>query len=179
MQINNASKVKSQKRPIKPWITRGLRVSIKKKNALFQISKEISDQEFTDEYKTYRNLLTLLKNKSHDNYYREKLSQHGQNKSKTWLLINEITQRKRNRSCSIKCMVNEDKVKLEDSASIADCLNNHFGTVGQKLASKLDSENVKTKDPLEYIQNRYQTLFSYHTQMVIRFYSSSQSLILV
>ena len=70
-----------QKRAIiKPWITKGLKVSIKKKNNLFQISKKINDQKFTDEYKSYRNLLTLLKNKSHDNYYKDKLNLYGQNK---------------------------------------------------------------------------------------------------
>ena len=72
-----------QKRAIiKPWITKGLKVSIKKKNNLFQISKKINDQKFTDEYKSYRNLLTLLKKKSHDNYYKDKLKLYGQNKSK-------------------------------------------------------------------------------------------------
>ena len=40
-----------QKRAIiKPWIIKGLKISIKKKNNLFQISKKLNDQKFTDEY---------------------------------------------------------------------------------------------------------------------------------
>ena len=49
-------------------------------------------------------------------------------------------------------MVNEDGVSLRDSAGIADCLNKHFGTVGEKLASELNPENNESKDPLDYIQ---------------------------
>ena len=86
---------KQENSNIKPWITKGLKISIKKKNILFQISKQISDQEFTNEYKLYRNLITLLKKKSHDNHYREKLHHCGKNKSKTWQIVNEITKQKR------------------------------------------------------------------------------------
>ena len=94
----------------------------------------------------------------------KKLSQYGQNKSKTWQLVNEITKRKKIRSCSIKNMINENNENLKDPASIADCLNQHFGTVGQKLASALDSENVKTKDPLEYIQKQVpHSIFLHYT----------------
>ena len=138
---------------IKPWITKGLKVSIKKKNNLFHISKQINDKKFSDEYKSYRNLLTLLKKKSHDNYYREKLNLYGQNKSKTWKIINEITKRKKIRKCNIKYIVNENGSTLCDTQSIADCLNCHFGSIGEKMASKINLENA---DPLKYIAKQVQ-----------------------
>ena len=53
-------------------------------------------------------------------------------------------------------MVNEDNVTLHDTASIADCLNKHFGTVGEKLASQLSADTDIAKDPLKYIKKEVQ-----------------------
>ena len=51
-------------------------------------------------------------------------------------------------------MLNNDGITLRESASIADCLNSHFGSVGEKLASEFNYENNNGKDPLDYIQKQ-------------------------
>ena len=49
-------------------------------------------------------------------------------------------------------MVHEHGTKLEDPSKIADCLNKHFSSVGEKMASKFDnSSGSDLKNPLDYI----------------------------
>ena len=87
-------KEKAAKRD-KPWITQGLKVSIHKKFELldkFRISKL---QEDNLKYKKHLNLLTHLIKKAEFLYYRDLSIIYGNDKSKTWKLVNEISHRKR------------------------------------------------------------------------------------
>ena len=48
--------------------------------------------------------------------------------------------------------MDKNGARLEDSTKIANCLNNHFSSVGSKMANNIESQNIVTKDPLEYIK---------------------------
>ena len=77
---------------------------------------------------------------------------YGENRSKTWKLINEIAKRKRNSDRTIKCMTDKHGTKLEDPTKIANCLNEHFSSVGEKMASHFnDMDESARKNPLDYI----------------------------
>ena len=142
----------------KPWLTDALKKCINKKNLMYRLSKRKNDSKITLEYNQYRNILTNLKRKAKDNYYKQKLSEYGHNKSKTWQIINEITLRKKKNGQHIpRQMVNEEKgVKISQNEAIAQLLNGHFGTIGKNMASKfknLSASVVDTlRDPLDYIQ---------------------------
>ena len=139
----------------KPWITSALKKSISKKNLLYRLSKRKNDPSITLKYNQYRNLLTKLKRNAKENYHRDKLIEFGHNKSKTWQIINEITSRKRKgNQNSPKSIINGHGEKIEEPGKIASVLNEHFGTVGQKMADKIDDSDLNScvKDPLEYIE---------------------------
>ena len=55
---------------------------------------------------------------------------------KIWRLVKEITKRKRATKTSIKALIDKNGVKLHDPMLIANSLNEHFSTVGKKMASK-------------------------------------------
>ena len=55
------------------------------------VHKKTQKIEAILKYCQFRNLLTKLLRKSKDGYYREKILAYGQDKSKTWQIINEIT----------------------------------------------------------------------------------------
>ncbi len=74
----------------KPWITRGIKVSIKTKNKLFVLSKRSNDYDSLYRYKKYLNLLTAVKMRARQNHYSELAVRYGNNKSKIWRLINDI-----------------------------------------------------------------------------------------
>ena len=75
----------------KPWITKGIRTSIKEKNRLYQIA----DQE---KYKYYRNKICSLIHLSKKHYYCAFFNNNLSNKKKTWQGINELLNR-----CKRKC----------------------------------------------------------------------------
>ena len=101
-------------------------------------------------YKSYRDILTKLKIKAQQNYYSELAVRYGNNKSKIWRLINEISNRKRKMKNNIKVLVDKDGRKLTEPTLITKCLNEHFSTVGQNMAEKF--KNVESnKNPIDYI----------------------------
>ena len=48
------------------------------------------DQEKINEYKKYRNMVQKEINREKQNYYRQKIEQHGNNNKKLWDCVNEI-----------------------------------------------------------------------------------------
>ena len=100
----------------------------------------------------YLNKLTHLKEKAKNKYYRDKSELYGNDKSKAWQLVNDIANYKKKTKTNVKNMVDENGNKLTNSIDIANCLNNHFATVGSKMAQKFDDINSsRLKDPLSYI----------------------------
>ena len=100
-------------------------------------------------------MLTRSKRIAEQLYYKKLSILYGHDKSKTWKLINEVSKRKRNtKSLTISSIVDKNGVRLEDSSKIANCLNNHFSSVGSKMANNIESQNIVSKDPLEYIKKR-------------------------
>ena len=89
-------------------------------------------------------------------YYRNKAKLYGQDKSKTWQLVNEISNYKRKVKTNVKCIIDENGNELTDPVSKADCLDNHFGNVGKNMAEKYQSTpSSSLRDPLSYIQKRF------------------------
>ena len=75
-------------------------------------------------------------------------------------LVNEISHRKRKKGCSINSMLNKEGVRLTDPQEIANCLNDHFGTVGANMAEKFNEvDNERLRDPLDYMKNEVKNSF--------------------
>ena len=137
----------------KPWISSALKVSIKRKNELYSNSKSKNDLELNLKYSQYRNILTKLLRKAKDNHYIQKFLIYGHDKAKTWRLVNEITNRKRKCNQNIPKSINDPQEgNIENPKRIAEVLNSHFGTVGQKMASKFNATGEPEKDPLDYVK---------------------------
>ena len=152
----------------KPWITKGLKISIRTKNKMFQLLKKTSDLAANQKYKDYRSLLTRLKIKAKNKYYYELAVSYGNDKSKTWRLINEIMNRRRKSKKSVNSIIDTHGRKIQDPKIIANSLNEHFSTVGKVMASKFSS-NTNQKNPLDYVSADIKNLliFSPTTQSEI------------
>ena len=115
----------------KPWITKGIRTSIKEKNRLCQIG----DQK----YKYYRNKICSLIRLSKKHYYCAFCNNNLSNMKKTWQGINEslnCCKRKCKSGSKLKDPDNNNNL-TNDSSRIPNILNKHFSNVGNILASKL------------------------------------------
>ena len=94
--LKTVSKCKA-KQFSKPWITRGIRKSIKIKNSLFH-------SNFNAKYRLYRNkiitLIRLSKKQYFHNYFQSNIS----NMKKTWAGINEVINRGRKKMKKNSCL---------------------------------------------------------------------------
>ena len=157
---------KQKKLPSKPWITMGLKISSDRKDILYNKAintKSLEDWQF---YKKYRNIFTSLKKLAYYLYCREKSILYGNDKSKTWRLINEISNRKKKSYHSVKTVNSKSGEKLQNSLDIANCFNSHFSSIGKNMASKFDepSSGNNLKDPIDYVKsNISQSLYMEET----------------
>ena len=142
---------KKQKRfKSKPWLSKGIKISINNKNKLYKTCKKSNDQVLFEKYKIYRNILTRIKHRAREKYYAELAVQYGNDKSKIWKLINEISMRKRKNNTCIKSMKSKQGFKLQDPKQIANRLNVHFSTIGESMAKKFVNLS-NFRDPIDYL----------------------------
>ena len=139
--LKNISKRKA-KQLNKSWITKGLKKSIKIKNHLFYLG------DF-DKYKLYRNKILTLTRISKKNYYRTYFKNNLKNMKKTWVGINSLINRKQKVLKPISALKwpNNNEITRNPS-KITNILNDHFSTIGQKLASNISNSNKHFSDYL-------------------------------
>ena len=117
----------------KPWITNGLRKSIKVKNSLFQSG------DFA-QYKLYRNKISALNRLSKKNYFHAFFVDNLNNMKNTWNGINSLINGKKKKIRAISSLkrLNDDSI-TNDPLEISNIFNNYFSSVGEKLASRVPS----------------------------------------
>lgn len=117
-----------------PWITRGIKASIKVKNRLFATGDNTR-------YKLYRNKICSLIRLSKRNYYFDYFNDSIANMKKTWEGINTLLHRKTKPSKCLSAVKDPAKNNnvIRDPSCIPDIFNKHFASVGNNLASKLPS----------------------------------------
>jgi hypothetical protein len=133
----------------KPWITRAIKNSIRKKNSLYKDYLKLKTEKSHSTYKTYRNKLTAILRKSEKSYYLQKLQSVKDNLAKTWKILNSITSRKKPQVRVVDEIVCHNNI-ISDPTLIANKFNNFFANVGSELAKKIPpvSENFEHFLPL-------------------------------
>ena len=91
-------------------------------------------------------------------YDRQKFADYGHDKAKTWQHVNEIMKRKRKARSSIRKIRNKEGRDIYDVEGIANCLNEHFSSVGKNLALIHDKN---PKNPMDYITDRVERDISF------------------
>ena len=71
----------------KPWITKGILISIKAKNELFRRYFKSNDADKKDFYRKYLNILTHIKYHAKRNYYGNLIKINNESFSQIWLII--------------------------------------------------------------------------------------------
>lgn len=121
--------ISNRKRAIKPWVTPGLLRCIRFRDQLHQKTKKNPDNETLRisyiRYRTHCN--RILKNLKKQ--YEKKLIQENKNNIKnTWRAIKKI--------CNIEKKTQSASELLQNSNTISN-INNHFASVGRKLATTI------------------------------------------
>ena len=130
---------KELKQQFKPWITTGIRKSIKVRDKLFNKyinSKNHNKELIHNEYKRYRNLIVSLTRLSEKKYYQSYFKDNYNNIRKTWDGIKSIINISNMKSMSPNSPNVNNKINT-NPVDIANCFNDYFSNIGSKLAEKI------------------------------------------
>ena len=133
-------RVKKRYRNRLPWLTTGLKESIKHKNKLFKISRRHPTAHNKTVYKDYRNKITALLRIAEKQFYQGQIIENKNNLRKTWGIIKQVINKNKNNKICDKFISGKDITS--DPKTIANAFNNYFVNVGPTLASKIPDQPV-------------------------------------
>ena len=148
---------------LKPWITSGIRKSIATRDKLRKKSIKNKSDEIDKLYKFYRNKITHVKRLSFNNHYNKKLQNSFGNKRKEWEIVNQITAYKKKKKSEIHTLKGENGVVLRNECDIANGLNKHFNSIGQKMANKFPKSTEGDTKAVEKIDRTLDTIYLHRT----------------
>ena len=91
-------------------------------------------------FKKQRNLVNIQIRSAMQNYYLNNFNECTGDSRKTWQTINELTSRKSGKKSVTSLKLN--CVSLTNPTILSNEFNNHFATIGPKLAEKVNSSIV-------------------------------------
>ena len=133
----------------KPWVTKCILNSIKRKNKLYKAYIKNPCTSTKSRFVLYRNKLTHLLRISERKYYNDKLILYNNDLRHSWSIINEILDRGK-KNIKLPEKLESDQGEITDAKSKADCFNRFFASIGYELDKKIRKPNIH---PLNYMQN--------------------------
>jgi hypothetical protein len=142
--------IKNNATILKPWITNGLLVSVRRKNQIYKRTKKFpNDKRLLTHYRKYRNYLTSLIRKTKNDFYSRKIADAGNNCKKVWDTINSALS-KPAKSGKVREIEHDNRIVCADQnpREVANIFNTFFANVGKDLASKIvPQNNIPTNNP--------------------------------
>lgn len=130
----NIIKIKNKKR--RTWITNGLITSINERDKMYQqIIKDPNNRILKENYITYRNMTNNLIRKTKTQYFQKKIEKNKKDTKHLWNTVKEICSQKKVHN-RINSIFDNGQI-LTDGKLITNNFNNHYVTVGKKLADQI------------------------------------------
>ena len=136
-------KVRKRYRNRLPWLTDGLRKSIKQKNKLYRKYIRFQTSYNKKSYNTYNNKLKSLLKKSEKEHYQHCFTRCANNLKKTWSIIKEVLNK--NKSSKINDTFKYNNQTTSDKNVIANKFNEYFVNIGSTLAATIPREGPNHK----------------------------------
>ena len=127
----------------KPWITKGILVSIKIKDKLFRACFKSNNANKKAVYKKYLNKLSHIKYHAKRNYYENLIKSNNRNPSQIWSVIKEISNFKKfsKKSKLPSVLLIENQMIDTDSHMFLDKLCEYFANIGTNLEHNIPQTN--------------------------------------
>ena len=126
----------------KPWITSGLKKSIKVKHFFLQSGNLVK-------YKLYRNRICTLTRLSKKNYFHAFFSYNLNDMKNTWNGINSLINNKRKKSKVVSSLKHlYDNSTTKDPLEMSNIFNRYFTSVGHSLATQVPSSSHRFNEYL-------------------------------
>ena len=130
----------------KPWLSDGIKKSIKMKNKLYLNQLQNPSVSNIEKYKVYKTHLNRLLRISERKHYEETLKENKYNSRKLWSVLRDVINKKKSSPVPTQFMINGKKES--DKGAIANKFNLYFTNIGNDLAKKIP---LTALDPLSYI----------------------------
>ena len=128
-----------------PWLNQSIRNLMKESDLAKKFT--LKSPEEWSVFKQLRNKVTKEIKVAIETHYRGLIEENKDNPKKTWKTINRMLD-KSPQSITTSCLDVEGN-RITKEADIAEALNQHFVTVGPKLAGKIEQRT--NDDPLKYV----------------------------
>ena len=120
----------------KPWFTKGLAKSVKKKNMLYKCLLNNPNSSNEIAYKSYKNKLTHSLRVAKRLYYEKQIEKLKSNVKATWKVLSEILNRNKGKR-GLPSVFREGSLEISDPKEIANLFCKYFTNIGPNLASKI------------------------------------------
>ena len=124
---------KEQKLKAKPWITRGIIISINFKNLMFKFAIKDKTKKFSAHFRKYRNILNRVIECSKRLYYKQVIKKNKENSKKLWKIVNDIVSTKSTSTCRINGVLDECSKIVNDPKCIGNLMNKNFVNIADNL----------------------------------------------
>ena len=132
-------KIKLRYNNRKPWLSEGLRYSIKQKNRLYYKSIKCKTAYNEILYTRYRNKLKHILQKAEKDHYACLLESYKSNMRKTWGVLKEIINKNKIRKAQAQFKLNDGST-TSDKLIISEKFNEFFINIGPTLANKIPKQ---------------------------------------
>jgi len=130
-----------QKLKDKPWITKGILLSIKKKKLIYKTHFYQGNDTHKLIYKKDSNKLTKVKDLSKRRYFKKEINNNRGNPRKVWELLRFVLPCSNKKSSSFPSKLQSDGVKIDNPDAILECFNSYFCNIGVRFAKNIDRSN--------------------------------------
>ena len=130
----------------KPYITSGIKVSIRHRNKLYNKYLENPNKVNEASWKTFRNKTNQIIIRSREHYYSKILSAQNNNSRNLWKTFGAILNKNKIKHKNISSL-NINNENISDKKLISESLNTYFTKIGESLASKFPGNNY------DYVQH--------------------------
>lgn len=134
----------------KPWLSFGLKKSIKQKNKLYITFRKRPTVQNEIKYKSFKRILTKLIKKTEKEYYHSLLLKHKHNPRLTWKTLKNLINRHREDQALPQLI--HDEHRITEPPDIVDHFNKYFTEIGPNLASTIPST---ARSPESFLQGNY------------------------
>ena len=141
-------KISRKKFKDKPWITSGIKTSIKRREMLHKKYTEMPTKANELTWKKYAYEVTNCIRASETQYYRNLMCHHKNNCHNLWKIFGKIL--KKDKSKQNINSINSDNETLTNPTQITQALNKFFTNIGHSLAQTINNE---PNDYKEYLGN--------------------------
>ena len=134
----------------RPWITKGILKSMRKRDQLYKDFTLSKDNEIFIKYKEYRNMILTLTRRSKKNHFLSYFTEHQSNVKKTWEGIKSIINISKKKNTQFNKLISNDQA-ISGNKEMANGMNKFFVNIGSMVEAKIPSSKNGFKS---YLKNR-------------------------